>query len=219
MANALYDAFSGDWLSEYVLNNGPDKAFNFLRDFYGKHMDHKIVDYLTFCECFDPPSHGEDIGQLMWGGVIIHLRNFSDGKIDGNYKQPYNFLFTIGRRLCIKHLTKEKRCPTRDIDEVNYFEISSENAAVDGRIIPGHFIDPQIHIETEEEFRFAVKALEALSEEQGQLIRQVHVDGMTHLQISMELNISEVAARKRYSRALRALRLKYREAGGKNGRV
>lgn len=213
MPNALYSLCSGEQLSEMVINEGPERAFTFLYGSFNRYMDLKIRGFLGHFNCFDPQSHGQDIGQIMWESVIVHLRKFKDGKIDREYKHPHNFLFTIGRCLCFRHLHAERPGFITSLDEDRLSAVF-ENAVVDCPILLNHSSDLQQEIEMQETIGFVKRVFTELSEDEKEIIDLVLFNEIAHMEVGKRIGITAVAARKRYSRALRVWRRKCLELGG-----
>ncbi|MGL4849479.1 MAG: RNA polymerase sigma factor [Clostridium sp.] len=119
--------------------------------------------------------------------VFVRIISSSD-----SYKKGTNakaWILTIARNLSLNYLNRSKR-----IKVDNEIEISSS----------GDFEDLESHIEF-------LRMIEPLSEvEKGIIILKLNV-GLSYIQISKVLGISIINARAKYSRAIKKLRVSFKE--------
>ena len=163
MTIGCYNACSGEKLSELVRAEGAGEACKFLHGLFDDHMYLKITNFLDLSICFDPWSHGLEIKQAMWAEVKKDLNKFSAGRKDADYSHPYNFVYTIWRRLGIRHVEEEKQEGiAKSLDEIGELEYRSGNGIFDDSKGPLYVSDLHLQLENKEFLNIAARVFDKL---------------------------------------------------------
>jgi DNA-directed RNA polymerase specialized sigma24 family protein len=197
--------FSGADLTNLIKMKGADGALEELILRFNSAVRADISSYLGFKRCSDPISHGDDVCSLTWQAVYRDITKYCRGEKAADYQNPAAWLFRIRRRLCIKHILvhiRERNIVS--IDPTVYAHLPDKKQFADSPFIDNP-VESQFYAR---ESLANVRACVSSLSKGKQLAIELYMNGFTHKEIAICLEITPDLSRQWIIRVIRIIRKK-----------
>lgn len=199
--------FSGEHLIRLVRENGVNSAVEALVLEFDSPVKAGIHSYLSWKNCSDPGSHGDDISQQTWLAATADLCRFRDRLKENDYSNPSAWLRTIYINLCKKHLPFDWR-------ERNNYSLDDKDSyeKVEKLLYPSISTNIESDYESQEAFKTVDDYINSLPDSQKRDLLLFR-SGLRHSESARILGIEQACFRKRINRHFQIIR----KLGGLSG--